>query len=90
VSAESVPPNYRTPESAWRVALIAQSYQRLVGRALIDPGAEPVFALWQAPAAVVAHDVEADPLFFFGNRAALAAFDCDVDRFVGMPSRLSA
>jgi hypothetical protein len=53
-------------------------------------GDDVIAALWDLPCAVVAHGTETDPLFFFGNRAALAAFECDVARFVGMPSRLSA
>jgi len=39
---------------------------------------------------VVAHGTEADPLFFFANRAALARFAMTADQFIGMPSRLSA
>jgi hypothetical protein len=90
VTPEAVPAAYRAPEAAARIALIAQSFAALVGRALVEPGGDPVLALWRAPAAVVAHGTEADPLFFFGNRAALTAFDCAIERFVGMPSRLSA
>lgn len=69
-----------------RVALIAESFARLLGRPLVDPGV----TLWEAPLAVVAHGTEADPLFFFGNRAALAMFETTPEEFVGMPSRLSA
>ena len=36
------------------------------------------------------HGTEPDPLFFFANAAALAAFGYPLDRFVGLPSRLSA
>jgi hypothetical protein len=91
VNAAPVPPQYRTPEAAARIALIADSFARLLDRPLIasDEG-DVVAALWQAPFAVVAHGVEADPVFFFGNRAALAAFECDVACFTAMPSRLSA
>jgi hypothetical protein len=38
----------------------------------------------------LAHGTECDPLFFFGNRAALAAFEATPAQFTGMPSRLSA
>ncbi|MFT4026575.1 MAG: MEKHLA domain-containing protein [Novosphingobium sp.] len=69
-----------------RCALIAESFARLLGRPLAPPGV----ALWEAPLAVVAHGTEPDPLFFFGNRAALAKFETTAERFVGMPSRLSA
>lgn len=73
-----------------RIALIAESFARLLGRPLVAPGGDTVAALWEAPLAVVAHGTEADPLFFFGNRAALAKFETTVEAFVGMPSRLSA
>ncbi|MCW3837336.1 MEKHLA domain-containing protein [Sphingomonas canadensis] len=78
------------PAMRARLALIAESHLRLTGRALVPAGADPVAALWQAPAAIVAHGTEADPLFFFGNRAALARFAMRFDAFAGLPSRLSA
>jgi hypothetical protein len=86
---EAMPDLYCTPQMANRIALIASSFERVVGPVLVT-GDDPVLALWEAPAVVVAHGTEADPLFFFGNRAALARFACPVERFVGMPSRLSA
>lgn len=91
MTAAPVPPRYRAPEAAARIALVADSFARLLDRPLIasDEG-DVVAALWQAPFVVVAHGVEADPVFFFGNRAALAAFECDVAGFTAMPSRLSA
>lgn len=85
-----VPPQYRSAEAQRRIALIAASYERLLGRALVVPGEDVIAALWEAPLAIVAHGMEPDPLFFFGNRAALAKFRTTPDRFIGMPSRLSA
>jgi hypothetical protein len=73
-----------------RIALIAESFARLLGRPLVAPGDDPAVALWDAPLAIVAHGAEDDPLFFFGNRAALARFETTVAEFVGMPSRHSA
>jgi hypothetical protein len=90
VNAGTVPPQYRDAATAPRIALIAESFARLTGRSLVTPADDIVAALWDAPAAVVAHGVEADPVFFFGNRAALSAFECDVAAFTSMPSRLSA
>lgn len=90
MSLAPVPPQYRVPDIAERIALIARSFARLLHRPLVEPGDDVVEALWQAPAAVVAHGTEPDPIFFFGNSAALAAFECDVASFTGMPSRLSA
>ena len=85
-----IPAPYRQPERAARIALIAESYARLLGRPLVDPGADVVAALWAAPLAIVAHGMESDPVFFFGNAAALIAFEVDVEAFIRMPSRLSA
>jgi hypothetical protein len=82
------PERYRA--EAPRIALIAESYARLLGKPLVDPGGDPAIALWRAPLAIVAHATEADPLFFFGNAAALVAFETDLDQFIGMPSRYSA
>jgi hypothetical protein len=90
VSGEPVPLQYRAPAASSRIALIADSFEDLLGRPLVLAGDDVIAALWDLPCAVVAHGTEVDPLFFFGNRAALAAFESDVTRFVGMPSRLSA
>ncbi len=89
-AAGPVPAAYRAPETAARIALIAASYQRLLGAPLVAGGDDVAAALWRAPHAIVAHGTEADPLFFFGNAAALAAFESDVAAFTAMPSRLSA
>jgi hypothetical protein len=90
MTAALVPPQYRTPETAARIALIAESFARLLCRPLVEGGDDVIAALWHAPVAVVAHGTEPDPVFFFGNRAALLAFDSDLAAFTAMPSRLSA
>lgn len=72
-----------------RVPLIAQSFARLLGRPLVAEG-DVAQALWQAPFVVLAHGTGDDPVFFFGNRAALAAFETDWESLTRMPSRLSA
>ena len=73
-----------------RLELIVASHQRLIGRALVPPRADPAQALWASPTAIVAHGAEADPIFFFGNRTALERFGMTFEQFVAMPSRLSA
>ena len=85
-----LPEEFRTPEAARRIALVAASFKRLLGRALVPAGPDLVEALWRAPLAIVAHGTEPDPLFFFGNQAALTAFKAEPGQFAGMPSRLSA
>jgi hypothetical protein len=86
----TLPAAFREPEAAHRIALIADSFLRLLHRPLIAPGDDPVGALWASPQAILAHGTEPDPLFFFGNAAALAAFGYAAEAFVGLPSRLSA
>jgi hypothetical protein len=72
-----------------RLALIVESYQRIVGRPLLDVPFSPI-ALWDAQLAIVAHGTEADPVFFYGNKLALQQFDMDFATFTSLPSRLSA
>jgi len=85
-----LPPQLTIPAMRVRLALIAESHRRLTGRALVPAGADPVAALWAAPAVIVAHGTQADPVFFFGNRAALDRFEVNLETFMAMPSRLSA
>ena len=56
-----------------RIALIAESYQRLLGLPLSSPA--DAEALWNAPRVIVAHGTESDPVFFYANRIALELFD---------------
>jgi hypothetical protein len=79
-----------TAELRRRLTVLAESYERLAGMPLVAPGAELAEALWRHPSAIVAHGTEDDPIFFFGNAAALAAFEIDFAGFTRLPSRLSA
>ena len=79
-----------TPTMRARLGLIASSYERLTGRQLTAPADDLAQALWTAPRVIVAHGIEADPIFFFGNRAALDQFEMTVEQFTAMPSRRSA
>lgn len=72
-----------------RLAIIGTSFRRCTGRSLTASGDDPD-ALWAAPCAVLAHGLEADPVFFYGNRLALALFETSIEDFILMPSRLSA
>ncbi len=73
-----------------RLALIADSYARLLGQPLVDAQGDLAEALWQALRVIVAHGTEADPVFFYGNRLALQTFDMDFASFTHLPSRYSA
>lgn len=79
------------PSLRQHAARIAQSYQQLLGQALVrsdDP--DTWRALWLAPHAIVAHGTETDPVFFYGNRLALQVFEMDFAAFTRLPSRFSA
>ena len=75
-----------TPEIEQHIEWLCSSYERLTGKVLA-PDAQ---AVWQAPFVVVSHGLESDPVFNFGNRAALALFELDWDDFIRLPSRKSA
>src|SRR5690349_4597252 len=76
--------------AAGRERLIAESFARVTGGSLIPPGGDPAAAVWSHSSVIVAHGTEDDPLFFYGNRAALTLFELPAAEFAGMPSRLSA
>lgn len=74
-----------------RLRLIVESYARLTRRELpLAPADDLATALWLAPAAIVAHGTEPDPVFFYGNRLALELFEMDFAVFTRLPSRFSA
>ena len=72
------------------IAALAASYERLLGRPLVEAGGDVVSALWRAPQVILAHGRQADPIFYFANLAALDCFETQLDTLLAMPSRLSA
>ncbi len=74
--------------------MLVGSYAQLTGKPLIDDAPADMTALrtalWNAPRAIVAHDTEADPIFFYGNCLALDLFEMSFEEFTRLPSRLSA
>jgi hypothetical protein len=84
------PPAILSSHAGARIALIADSYRRLTGKSLIPENGDEHSMLWSLPQVVLAHGAEEDPLFFFGNRAALALFELAPEDLIKMPSRLSA
>lgn len=86
----TLPAALTEPTTREHVALIAESFARLLGRPLIPPHQDVIRGLWDAPDAIVAHGRGDDPIFFFGNFAALNAFEASFAEFTRLPSRLSA
>jgi len=80
-----------TDAAVQRLRWVVNSYHQLTGRRLIDAGAPDVWlACWSAPRVIVAHGVEDDPIFFYGNELALVCFELDFTSFTRLPSRYSA
>jgi len=73
--------------------LILSSLFRMTGRNLVDSGLsekDRYRSLYEAPFCVVSHNTEADPVFNYGNKAALKLFEMEWADFTKLPSRLSA
>jgi hypothetical protein len=72
---------------------LISSYRHWTGCDLVDSGlslAEQARVLYEAPFVVASHGAEDDPVFNYGNRAALALFEAGWNDFTRLPSRLSA
>lgn len=84
------------PENAYlagHVTLLRRSLRQLTGRDLVHSdlaGADAARAVWEAPFVVLSHGTESDPVFNYGNRAALVLFELRWDELTQMPSRLTA
>jgi len=86
-----VSPNFNySPKQA---SLILSSFHRATGNHLIShklSDAEKQRALFNADFCVVSHGVEEDPIFNYGNEAALRLFEFNWHDFIALPSRKSA
>jgi hypothetical protein len=73
---------------------LMQSFQHWTGTLLhpIAPSSPKELAqsLFEASFVVVSHGTQADPIFNYGNRQALALWELDWQAFTQMPSRRSA
>lgn len=79
--------NYRLDQAL----LLCDSFFRLTGRKLIDPGTDGLGeALYHASFVVVSHDTAQDPVFNYANQTALDLFEMNWAQFTALPSRHSA
>jgi hypothetical protein len=67
--------------------LLEVSYRTVVGREL---RADAAGDLYEAPAALLMHGTEADPVFCYANRTAQGLWGLTWEEFIRLPSRLSA
>ena len=84
---------WEDPDTIAYSQLLAESFERLTGRSLLGtavPLADLAFALFHMPSPLVSHGTEDDPVFRYGNAAALALWQMDWAGFTRLPSRLSA
>jgi len=71
--------------------LLISSYQRLTGKNLVaEHQTNRAKALFEADFVLVSHGTENDPIFNYGNKSALKAFELCWSDFVALPSRKSA
>ena len=73
--------------------LLFSSHHKLTGKYLIKNNINDtsrIVGLFNAPCAIVAHGMETDPIFNFGNRVALELFSLNWPEFIALPSRKSA
>jgi MEKHLA domain len=92
-------PVWQQPGIIRWVQIMADSYQKLLGRNLIDTldvidaidSPEQLSqALFQAPFVLVSHDTQANPIFNYGNQTALQLWSLGWDEFIQTPSAASA
>lgn len=72
---------------------LLHSFKHWTGNDLLDVSGSPTeiaAALFAAPICLVSHGTEADPIFNYGNRQALALWELSWEQFTQMPSRYTA
>ena len=83
-----------SPPGEQQALLLSASFQRVIGRPLVEPAPADDTALaallWSMPRVLVSHGLESDPLFNYGNAAGLALFEMTWAQFIATPSRESA
>lgn len=85
-------PNPANEFHGHHVGLVLDSYRELLGTPLLRPlpGQSLGEAAFNAGFALLSHTADADPLFNYANRQALALFEFEWQELVGLPSRFSA
>jgi len=84
---------WRQPSWIEQTQRILDSFEKYLGRPLLERTGQPdeeARRLFEAPFIVVSHGTQADPIFNYGNRAALDLWEMTLEEWVILPSRLSA
>jgi hypothetical protein len=87
-----MPPHLNTAFYQQHAINLCYSYQQLLNKPLIQMSHKGTLInqLFNAPFSLLSHGLEDDPIFNFGNQAALSLFEYNWDAFTQLPSRLSA
>ena len=75
------------------VNLLRNSYKHYLGKDLLDSqlsAGEIAKEIYTAPFVIVSHDTSPDPIFNYGNQAAMKLFEMTWQEFTSFPSRQSA
>lgn len=74
------------------VVLLLESFQRLVGRPLLETSSLASLGqqVFFADFALLSHDTQADPVFNYANKTALDLFELSWSELIVMPSHRSA
>ena len=86
-------PNAHNHYLATHIELLRASYRHWTGNELVDQALsarEAAHAIHRAAFVVASHDIQPDPVLNYGNRAALALWECDWAGFTSLPSRKTA
>lgn len=84
---------WQQPGSVRQAERIVRSHLHFTGRRLLDvdsDGIDLAQALFEAPAVVVSHGTEPDPVLNYGNATALSLWGMNWEEFTKTPSRFTA
>ncbi len=84
---------WQQPQVITQSQIIVNSFANLLGYQLLSPTETPeelAQKLFFAPFVVVSHNTQDDPIFNYGNQAALKLWETTWDNLTQTPSRLSA
>ena len=93
MNKQNPPPDSNRIFLTSHIDILLKSYKKWTGKELADIKGEPgqiAEHIFNAPFALVSHDMQDDPVFNFGNRTALELFELDWDEFTKLHSRESA
>lgn len=85
-SAPSTENNYL----ADHIALISQSFEKLLGYPLLPDTDNVAEHLYNAPFVLLSHNTDPDPIFNYANAQGLQLFELSWQQLIALPSRASA